>query len=130
MRALWAAHFCLMTPRLSLLATAALLTLLQGTAPAWAGTVARPKSADPANRAGAERTLTLNFSNADLESVARAMAVITGRQILLDARVKGNLSLTSEDPMTPSQAWSLWASALRLQGYVVVESGGVYRVLP
>ncbi|WP_051443476.1 secretin N-terminal domain-containing protein [Curvibacter gracilis] len=119
-----------MTPRLSLLATAALLTLLQGTAPAWAGTVARPKSADPANRAGAERTLTLNFSNADLESVARAMAVITGRQILLDARVKGNLSLTSEDPMTPSQAWSLWASALRLQGYVVVESGGVYRVLP
>jgi len=121
-----------MTLRLSLLATAALLTLLQGTLPAWADTAARTKSAAPANRAGpgTDRTLTLNFSNADLESVARAMAVITGRQILLDARVKGNLSLTSEDPMTPSQAWSLWASALRLQGYVVVESGGVYRVLP
>jgi len=121
-----------MTLRLSLLATAAWLTLLQGTAPVWAGTAASPKSAASANRAGAgtDRTLTLNFSNADLESVARAMAVITGRQILLDARVKGNLSLTSEDPMTPSQAWSLWASALRLQGYVVVESGGVYRVLP
>lgn len=119
-----------MTPRLSLLATAALLTLMQGIVPALAGTAASAKSAAPAPRAGAERTLTLNFSNADLESVARAMAVITGRQILLDARVKGNLSLTSEDPMTPSQAWSLWASALRLQGYVVVESGGVYRVLP
>src|SRR5450830_975690 len=121
-----------MTLRLSLLATAAWLTLLQGTAPVWAGTAASPKSAASANRAGAgtDRTLTLNFSNADLESVARAMAVITGRQILLDARVKGNLSLTSEDPMTPSQAWSLWASALRLQGYVMVESGGVYRVLP
>jgi len=121
-----------MTLRLSLLATAALLTLLQGTLPAWADTAARTKSAAAANRAGAgsDRALTLNFSNADLESVARAMAVITGRQILLDARVKGNLSLTSEDPMTPSQAWSLWASALRLQGYVVVESGGVYRVLP
>ncbi len=121
-----------MTLRLSLLATAALLTLLQGTLPAWADTAARTQSAAAAKRAGAgtDRTLTLNFSNADLESVARAMAVITGRQILLDARVKGNLSLTSEDPMTPSQAWSLWASALRLQGYVVVESGGVYRVLP
>ena len=113
-----------MTSRLSLLAAAALLTLLQGNGPAWAGT------AVPTQRAAADRTLTLNFSNADLESVARAMAVITGRQILLDARVKGNLSLTSEDPMTPAQAWSLWASALRLQGYVVVESGGVYRVLP
>lgn len=113
-----------MTLRLSLLAAAALLTLLQGNGPAWAGT------AVPTQRGAADRTLTLNFSNADLESVARAMAVITGRQILLDARVKGSLSLTSEDPMTPAQAWSLWASALRLQGYVVVESGGVYRVLP
>jgi len=130
LKALLAAHFCLMTQRLSLLATAAVLALLQGPMPAMAGTVAPAKSPPAASRAGAERTLTLNFSNADLESVARAMAVITGRQILLDARVKGNLSLTSEDPMTPSQAWSLWASALRLQGYVVVESGGVYRVLP
>lgn len=119
-----------MTQCLSLLATAAVLALLQGHMPAMAGTVAPAKSSPAASRVGAERTLTLNFSNADLESVARAMAVITGRQILLDARVKGNLSLTSEDPMTPSQAWSLWASALRLQGYVVVESGGVYRVLP
>ncbi|RUP31095.1 MAG: type II secretion system protein GspD [Curvibacter sp.] len=125
-----------MTPRLFLLAAAALLSLLQANAPARAGTAVSSKTAAPAataapaGRAAADRTLTLNFSNADLESVARAMAVITGRQILLDARVKGNLSLTSEDPMTPAQAWSLWASALRLQGYVVVESGGVYRVLP
>nr|WP_315431515.1 secretin N-terminal domain-containing protein [uncultured Albidiferax sp.] len=75
-------------------------------------------------------TVTLNFASADIEGVARTLSVITRRNIVVDARVKGTLSLSTENPVTPAQAWEQFLAALRLQGYTVVETGGLYKILP
>ncbi|SDP87299.1 general secretion pathway protein D [Rhodoferax sp. OV413] len=86
----------------------------------------------PASAAGKplSNTVTLNFANADIEGVARTLSVITRRNIVVDARVKGTLSLSTENPVTPAQAWEQFLAALRLQGYTVVEAGGLYKILP
>ena len=74
--------------------------------------------------------VTLNFASADIEAVARTMATITGRNVVVDPRVKGQLNLVTERAVTPAAAFEQFLAALRLQGYTVVESSGLYKVVP
>ncbi|MEI2623425.1 MAG: type II secretion system secretin GspD [Giesbergeria sp.] len=74
--------------------------------------------------------VTLNFANADIEAVARTMATITGRNVVVDPRVKGQLNLVTERAVTPAAAFEQFLAALRLQGYTVVETSGLYKVVP
>ena len=72
----------------------------------------------------------LNFVNADMESVIKAVGHYTGMTFIVDPRVKGTLTLVSEKPLTKSQAFSLLTSQLRLQGYAVVTGDGFAKVVP
>ncbi|MBX3655593.1 MAG: type II secretion system secretin GspD [Ramlibacter sp.] len=74
--------------------------------------------------------ITLNFANAEIEAVARTMAAITGRSIVVDPRVKGTMNLNTDKPVTPSAAYNQFLATLRLSGYTVVEAGGLYKVVP
>jgi general secretion pathway protein D len=74
--------------------------------------------------------VTLNFVNAEIESVVRAIASITGRNVVIDPRVKGQINLSTEKPVSPAVALNQFAAALRLQGFALVESGGLYKVVP
>jgi general secretion pathway protein D len=47
-----------------------------------------------------------------------------------DPRVKGTLSLSSTTPVSPSEALRMFAAQLRAQGFSLVESNGLYLVLP
>jgi general secretion pathway protein D len=74
--------------------------------------------------------ITLNFANADIEAVARTMAVVTGRDVVVDPRVKGTMNLVTDRAIPPSAAFNQFASALRLQGFAVVEADGLYKIVP
>jgi len=86
----------------------------------------------PALAQASNRTepVTLNFAGAEIEAVARAMATITGRNVVVDPRVKGTMTLISEKPLAPTQAFQQFLAALRLQGFTVVEAAGLYKVIP
>jgi general secretion pathway protein D len=84
-------------------------------------------------RVSSNETVVLNFINADLEAVVRAVGQFTGRTFVIDPRVRGTLTLVTERPVTREQAFDELLSALRLQGFTMVESGdreGVARILP
>jgi general secretion pathway protein D len=72
----------------------------------------------------------LNFVNADIESVIKAVGHYTGMTFIIDPRVKGTLTLVSERPLTKAQAFQLLTSQLRLQGYAVVTADGFAKVVP
>ena len=74
--------------------------------------------------------VTLNFNNAEIEAVARAMAGITGFNVVVDPRVKGTLTLVTEQPVNRRVAMNQFLAALRLQGFTMVESAGLYKVVP
>lgn len=78
----------------------------------------------------AQERVTLNFVDADLEAVVRAVSHFTGRTFVIDPRVKGTLNLQSEKPMSRSMALAALTAALRLQGFAVVEVGAISRVVP
>jgi general secretion pathway protein D len=102
-------------------------------APAGQASRAAPGAATNATGThSSEDSVTLNFVNADIEAVVRAIGQYTGRTFVIDPRVKGTMTLVTERPVTRRQAYEELLSALRLQGYTLVESteaGGVARVL-
>ena len=74
--------------------------------------------------------ITLNFTNADIEAVARTMATLTGRNVVVDPRVKGTITLTTDRPVSAAVAYNQFLAMLRLQGYTVVDSAGLDKIVP
>ena len=78
----------------------------------------------------AEDQVSLNFVNADIVEVIKAVSQITGRNFLIDPRVKGTINIVSSTPIPASMAYDTLLSALRLQGFAAIESNGVTKVMP
>ncbi|MGH8771695.1 MAG: type II secretion system secretin GspD, partial [Burkholderiales bacterium] len=79
---------------------------------------------------GAEEKVTLNFVNADVESVIRAVGEITGKNFVIDPRVKGTINIISSTPVPRELTYQILLSALRLQGFAAVEGpGGVTKIV-
>ena len=77
-----------------------------------------------------QNAASLNFVNADIESVVKAIGHYTGTTFVIDPRVKGQITLVSEVPLTKDQAFKLLTSNLRLLGFAVVTSDGFAKVVP
>ena len=74
--------------------------------------------------------ITLNFVNANIDAVARTMATLTGRNVVVDPRVKGTITLTTERAVSPAVAYNQFLSILRLQGFTVVNAAGLDKIVP
>ncbi|MCA7961210.1 type II secretion system secretin GspD [Burkholderia multivorans] len=74
--------------------------------------------------------VTLNFVNADIDQVAKAIGAATGKTIIVAPRVKGQLNLVAERPVPEDQALKTLQSALRMQGFALVQDHGVLKVVP
>ncbi len=78
----------------------------------------------------ADEPVTLNFVNADIKAVVKAVAEMTGRNFVLDPRVKGVINIVSSRPVPASLVYPTLLSALRLQGYAAVETDGITKIVP
>jgi len=74
--------------------------------------------------------VTLNFVNADIEGVVKAVGEITGKNFLIDPRVKGTMNIISSRPMSRAMVYDVFLSALRLQGFAAVEGRGMVKIMP
>ncbi len=79
---------------------------------------------------GAQDRFALNFVNAEIDAVVRAIGSFTNQTFVVDPRVRGTISLVSPEPLSAADAKNALLAALRLQGFTIVESGGVARVVP
>ena len=85
-------------------------------------------AASTAMRSGSQ--VTVNFVNADIEAVTRAMAVMIERQIIVDPRVKGTITVYSEQPVSVREAYLNYLAALRGLGFTLVDAAGLLKVVP
>jgi general secretion pathway protein D len=96
----------------------------------WVGAHAAPPTKKAPQKAASSEPITLNFVNAEIESVARTLATLSNRNLVVDPRVKGTINLTTELPVSPNEAWSQFLATLRLQGFAMVETKGLYKIVP
>lgn len=100
------------------LARSLLFALLASTLPGLAG------AQNP------EDTVSLNFANAEISSVIEAIGKISGRNFLIDPRVKGTLNIVTNTPVSRDLSYQILLSALRLQGFTAVDGPGVTKIVP
>jgi general secretion pathway protein D len=74
--------------------------------------------------------IVLNFVNADIPSVIKAVGELTGKNFVIDPRVKGTVIITSARPVSRDQVYPILLSALRMQGFAAVEGPGVVKIVP
>jgi general secretion pathway protein D len=65
-------------------------------------------------------TVTLNFVNADIHAVVKAVSEMTGRNFLLDPRVQGTVNIIAPRPVPRNMVFPILLSALRVQGFTAV----------
>ncbi len=87
-------------------------------------------AADAPVRATGPDVVTLNFVNADIEGVVKAVGEITGKNFLLDPRVKGTVNIVSARPISRALVYDVLLSALRLQGFAAIEERGFVQIVP
>jgi general secretion pathway protein D len=74
--------------------------------------------------------VALNFQNAEIGSVIQAIGSISGRNFLIDPRVKGKINIITNAKVAPDLAYQILLSALRLQGYAAIEEAGITKIVP
>ena len=74
--------------------------------------------------------VSLNFVDADIESVVKAIGQISNKNFLLDPKVKGTISINTAKPVPRSLTYQILLSALRVQGFAAVEENGYTSIVP
>jgi len=77
-----------------------------------------------------DELVTINFVNADIEAVVKAISEMTGKNFVLDPRVKGTVNIVSATPVPRARAYDIFLSALRIQGYAAVEDRDMVMIVP
>lgn len=92
--------------------------------------VAPPAPAAPTVRVRPGQVL-FNFQDADIQAVIKTISQLTGRNFLIDPRVKGKVTIISAKPVSTGAAYQIFLSALKAQGFTAVQGpGGIVKVLP
>jgi general secretion pathway protein D len=99
-------------------------------APAPAPT-ASPAAADEAPRPlGPDDLVTMDFQDVELATLVKFISEITGRNFVVDDRVKGKVSIVSPSKITVEEAYRVFQSVLQVKGFSVVDTGPVVKIVP
>ncbi|MEJ2565767.1 MAG: type II secretion system secretin GspD [Gammaproteobacteria bacterium] len=78
----------------------------------------------------AANTVTLNFKDADIDSVIGWMAEQTGKNFVVDPRVKSKVTIISGKPLNKDELYQVFLSVLQVHGFAAVPSGEVIKIVP
>jgi general secretion pathway protein D len=88
-------------------------------------------SAAPAQELADENpSFVINLRDADIRALAEQVSEITGRTLVLDPTITGDVTVISAEELTQQGVWDLFQSILRVQGFAALRSGTIWRVVP
>ena len=74
--------------------------------------------------------VVLNFNEVDISTMVKFISDLTGKNFILDERVKGKISVYSPSKLSTEEAYNVFTSVLELKGFTVVQSGRVGKIVP
>ena len=83
-----------------------------------------------ADAQGQAQRITPNFKDADITQVIEAVAAATGKNIIVDPRVRAQVTMLSSTPMTPDAFYEAFQALLQVHGFVAVPSGKTVKIIP
>ena len=74
--------------------------------------------------------VTLNFSDADLVAVINSVSQITGKNFIIDPRVKGKVTVVSSKPLNEAEVYNVFLSILQVHGFATVPTANAIKIIP
>ena len=74
--------------------------------------------------------VTLNFSDADLVAVINSVSQITGKNFIIDPRVKGKVTVVSSKPLNEAEVYNVFLSILQVHGFATVPTENAIKIIP
>lgn len=94
----------------------------------------RAQANQPANSEStapdAQAQITLNLQDVDIRVLINTVAEVSGKNFVVDPRVKGKVSVISGASLDPEQLYDVFLSILEVHSFATVDSGSVIKVLP
>ncbi len=75
-------------------------------------------------------TFTLNLQNTDIQSLIATVSKQTGRNFVVDPRVKAKVTVISTDPVNADGLYEVFLSVLQVHGYSAVPAGDLVKIVP
>jgi len=73
--------------------------------------------------------ITPNFKDADLGQITEAVAAATGKNFIVDPRVRAQVTMISSTPMSPGAFYEAYLAILQVHGFIAVPAGDVIKIL-
>jgi general secretion pathway protein D len=73
---------------------------------------------------------TANYRDADIRMVVEQVQAVIGRTIIVDPRVRAQLTIFSNAPMTADAFYQTFLAALEVHGFIPLESGNTIMIVP
>jgi general secretion pathway protein D len=74
--------------------------------------------------------VTLNLKDADINALVESMSVLTGKNFIVDPRVKARVTIISSKPMDEKELYEVFLAVLGVHGFAAVPSGNVIKIVP
>jgi len=93
----------------------------------WAAVLVATMSAASAQQSG---RITPNFKDADITQITEAVAAATGKNFIVDPRVRAQVTMISSTPMSPAAFYEAYLAILQVHGFIAVPAGDIIKILP
>lgn len=77
-----------------------------------------------------QKTATLNLNDADIRVLINTVSEATGKNFIIDPRVKAKVTVVSSKPMYKDELYEVFLSILQVHGFAAVTSGDIIKILP
>ncbi len=74
--------------------------------------------------------ITLNLKDADIRALISTVSKFTGKNFIIDPRVKAKVTVVSANTLTPEAVYEVFLSVLQVHGYAAVPTGSVIKIVP
>jgi general secretion pathway protein D len=76
------------------------------------------------------KTWKVNLKDADITALVSEVAEVTGKNFVVDPRVKGTITVISSKSLTASELYELFLGVLSVNGFAAVPSGSAVKIVP
>jgi general secretion pathway protein D len=76
------------------------------------------------------RLVSIDFNNVDINVLIKFISELTGKNFVIDQRVKGKVTIISPSKITINEAYKVFESVLEVHGYTTIKAGKVIKIVP
>jgi len=106
------------------------LALLSAASLASAQPAGAPQAGQASPPAAQQQRITPNFKDADITQIAEAVSAATGKNFIIDPRVRAQVTMLSATPMSPEAFYQTFLSILAVYNFIAIPDGNVVKILP